>query len=370
MIRFLKRGTLLFMMALVFCNIVPVTAGISDLPDELRELVDAAGDFSGYALLTADEDTLLGTPKDLSVFVLSRGDVCVLFGATQEDEGWKLQGYSRSSLYPSLIENVKLQIRKIDEERFELSWPGERFAFYCGGTDHYGLFYNADIETNDEQYLIKKNDDENGLWFYHGEESSYWDVMFFAVSISWQKFNPLVFPRNFEDVERLNMMAKEVPGKRMFVSTMKLEAKELNRNLKLYNCPDTTSRAVDRSTLFTSAKFSYHGMYGDWHFIEYQNGMEQAYFVYFQKEYFPFDKREESISKKEFMDVPLEVEVDTFLTDDPILSQTPIAVLPKGTRMIGLSGWDAYYVYVEVELMDEIVRGFVPAKDLVSDNKE
>lgn len=38
--------------------------------------------------------------------------------------------------------------------------------------------------------------------------------------------------------------------------------------------------------------------------------------------------------------------------------------IPAGTKMIGLGGLDAYYVYVEVEINGETIRGFAPKKHL------
>lgn len=365
MFRFVKISILFILSALLLCIVIVFSAEAEafGLPEELSRLVDMAEDFSGYALLTADDDTLLGTPKDLSVFVLSRGNICVLFGATEESEGWKLRGWTRQALYPTLLENIELTIRKIDAERFELCWPNERFSFYCGGTDHYGLLYDASIVTDAGKYIIQKKDGEDGLWFENGEKSIYWALALYQPRISWQGFNPLLFPKNFENVERSNAIFEVMPWSHMGEFTLK--TKSLKKALTLYNLPDISNRIVDMSTLFNNNEFTYYGMYGEWHFIGYKKGIERAYFGYIQKKHLPLDKREQSILRGEFSNVSLTTKGETFLTDDPLLSQEPITVLPSGTALIGLSAWDAYYVYVEVALPNETIRGFVPIKNLL-----
>ena len=55
----------------------------------------------------------------------------------------------------------------------------------------------------------------------------------------------------------------------------------------------------------------------------------------------------------------------TYLTDDPLVSQTPVMKLASGSRLRCLGLYDANFAYVStVDSLDRIVWGFVPLKDL------
>lgn len=82
------------------------------LTKELQALVYETGKFDNFTVLTADEDTLAGHPREIAVFVLETEDYCVLFVAKEMENNWKLIGYTRKSLYPEKEQNRTLKIRK------------------------------------------------------------------------------------------------------------------------------------------------------------------------------------------------------------------------------------------------------------------
>ena len=62
---------------------------------------------------------------------------------------------------------------------------------------------------------------------------------------------------------------------------------------------------------------------------------------------------------------------DTYLTDDPNVSEYHQAELPAGTKLTALSHPDRWaYIYVEATVDGKITRGFVPQRDVVSDDVE
>lgn len=375
MSRSVKFGIMLCISILIICVVFSAEAKVAGLPDVLMDLVDEPGyfmeylrftdDFSDYFLLTADEDTLAGHPKDLAVFVLYKGNICVLFCAKEEADGWELAGWSRQAVYPTLAKNLELSIAKIDAKRFELSWANESFTFYCKDEVYYGMLDEVVIMTEDGQYKVNRTDDEDALLFENGETSMYLNLPIYDSRISWKTFNPLFFPKSFEDVERSNAIFQKIPEAFIVTSTAKMKTAKIKKSVIVYNRPDIASKVVDMSMLYQDDYYSYYGMHGNWHFIRYQNGVDRAYFGYIQNKYLPFDKREQNISQENFINVPLLTAGEVFLTDDPVLSQEPFVILPSGTEIIGLSGWDAYYVYVEVVLPNETLRGFVPIKNLL-----
>ena len=75
--------------------------------------------------------------------------------------------------------------------------------------------------------------------------------------------------------------------------------------------------------------------------------MKRAYFGYITSEAFSLTERELQISTCHFDDIPLIASTDTFLTDDPVFSQGCYRKISSGTQMVGLSGFDGNYAYVE-----------------------
>lgn len=133
----------------------------------------------------------------------------------------------------------------------------------------------------------------------------------------------------------------------------------------LYDGPITRRFLMDdTSALFQSETFSFYGNVDGWYFIGYQDNISHAYFGYVTAKAFPLTERELKISTCCFDSVSLMASTDTYLTDDPVFSQERYRMLPFGTRIIGLSGFSASYVYAEVTIDGETIRGFVPIRDL------
>lgn len=166
-------------------------------PGELQALVYETGQFDQFTLLTADEDTLSGHPADISVFVLEMEDYCVLFVAKETEKQWDLVGYTRNALYPGTKQNKTLQIQKIDSERFKMSWPGEQYDYYAGGTDHFTRLYRAAFHADGEHCIAIGETNAAGLRFYSADDSAYWNLSEYN-QITWLNCNPLLFPKSME----------------------------------------------------------------------------------------------------------------------------------------------------------------------------
>lgn len=67
--------------------------------------------------------------------------------------------------------------------------------------------------------------------------------------------------------------------------------------------------------------------------------------------------------ENQFAATPLVSAADTFLTDDPFVSQFEQVQIPKGTELTGLAQCGEFYAYVEYRA-GKLYRGFVPLKDL------
>jgi hypothetical protein len=81
--------------------------------------------------------------------------------------------------------------------------------------------------------------------------------------------------------------------------------------------------------------------------------------------------------KDNFLNVGVQAQQDTYLTDDPDVSQYPQFQVPKGTQFACLGLYGSNYAYVAAEVRSglfvdggEIVWGFVPLKALVLDESD
>lgn len=331
------------------------------LPEELQALVDQTGDFSGFSLLTADEDTQRGEPKELAVFVLAKGNCCVLFAAKELEDGWKLEGYTRKNLYPDREQNENLKLYKIDSERFQASWPGEDYCFYVGSATNYGRFYRAEFEADGDVCVAVRDPERTGLLFTCGGKAAYWELDE-NQQISFLNCNPMLFPKNIDSVEACNAVRRAL--RETHFGQDKCSTGFLKRNVKIYAMPDVDSEQIDRGDLFLQERFFYYGNAGEWHLIGWQEGVERMHLGYILLNGFPLTKRELSISRLHFDDVQLVTVRDTWMTNDPVLSQKRYLTIPSGTAVTGLSGWDASYIYGEVSIDGKVVRGFIPMLDL------
>ena len=362
----MKKRIFLYLIVMFLVPNMSFASGTQDiLPKEIQALVKEAECFEDYVLLTADRDTLQGHPVDLSIFVLTKGDCCVLFVTREVDGEWILESYTRKGVYPKREQNESLQISKIDAERFEMSWPEEVYRFYVRGTSRYSWLYQAEFQTANGICIAEREDGGTGILFTCDGASIRWNLDENKQQ-TWRNFNPSLFPKNIETVNRINELMEKLPESVSW--GILIETTQLKRKTLLYNCPNKDSIQLDTSTLFLQETFSYYGNINDgWYVISYQEGVERATFGYIQKSDFPLSEREQQITRFSFYNVPLVAATNTWLTDDPFLSQECYKEIPVGARMTGLDGFDANYVYVEVAIDGEVIRGFVPMQDLRSE---
>lgn len=330
------------------------------LTKELQALVNETGKFDEFTILTADEDTLAGHPTGISIFVLETKDYCVLFVAKEMENKWNLIGYTRKSLYPEKKQNRALQIQKIDSERFKMSWSGESYYYYAGGTENFKRLYRAEFDSNGQHCVVTGEKDDAGLLFSSENTSAYWKLNTYN-RITWMSCNPLLFPKNIEAVTKNNIIFNVLNENHFGQDHIRVGL--MKKNVKVYAAPNS-GITVDTFALFQNETFSLYGNVDGWYFIGYQDDMKRAYFGYTTSKAFSLTKRELQISTCLFDSVALIASTDTFLTDDPVFSQEHYKKIPSGTPMVGLSGFDGCYAYVEVTIDGEIIRGFVPMKDL------
>ena len=180
---------------------------------------------------------------------------------------------------------------------------------------------------------------------------------------SLAEFNLRLFPRTMEEIgairemdsilwpqfEEIELMDEEMPGD-AGASTV-----------PVYSAPSESSVRFAKGkasvNLREPAKFYGLTRDGNWALIEYEVSDRTSRFGYVKRSDLP-----SSVTWKyniSSIDVPVTVTQDTFLTDDPNVSQYQQMTLNAGSsvRLLGLYG--EWYAYVETTLDGKTVRGFV-----------
>ena len=97
---------------------------------------------------------------------------------------------------------------------------------------------------------------------------------------------------------------------------------------------------------------------GNWALVEYEVSDRTSRFGYVKRSDLPGSVRWTYTITS--IDMPLTVTQDTFLTDDPDVSQYQQMTLKAGSGVRLLAFYDIWYAYVETTLDGKAVRGFVP----------
>ena len=181
---------------------------------------------------------------------------------------------------------------------------------------------------------------------------------------SLAEFNLRLFPRTMEEIgairemdsilwpqfEEIELMDEEMPGD-AGASTV-----------PVYSAPSESSVRFAKGkasvNLREPAKFYGLTQDGNWALIEYEVSDRTSRFGYVKRSDLP-----SSVTWKyniSSIDVPVTVTQDTFLTDDPNVSQYQQMTLKAGSSVRLLSKYREWYVYVETTLDGKTVRGFVP----------
>ena len=181
---------------------------------------------------------------------------------------------------------------------------------------------------------------------------------------SLAEFNLRLFPRTMEEIgairemdsilwpqfEEIELMDEEMPGD-AGASTV-----------PGYSAPSESSVrfAKGKASVNLREPAKFYGLMqdGNWALIEYEVSDRTSRFGYVKRSDLPSSMTwKYNISS---IDVPVTVTQDTFLTDDPNVSQYQQMTLNAGSSVRLLGKYREWYAYVETTLDGKAVRGFVP----------
>ena len=236
-----------------------------------------------------------------------------------------------------------------DQETYTFLWNGEDYALA-------DVRYKADTRYTD-CYIHT----DRGLEFWQSNPGDTFlpigDGMWPTV-ITLEEFNITQMPRSLREVRQLTMVSDALMDAPRLEPTGAWKAVKDGAMLAVYSAPDAASHrsASGKASVSLGGDIAVYGTMGDWTLIGYEVSPRTSRIGYVQKVL-----GEEPLA---FVEVPLRAAADTFLTDDPFVSQYAQVQIPADAVMTGLSQCGEYYAYVEYQA-DKLYRGFVPMKDLI-----
>ena len=181
---------------------------------------------------------------------------------------------------------------------------------------------------------------------------------------SLAEFNLRLFPRTMEEIgairemdsilwpqfEEIELMDEEMPGD-AGASTVPVHSAPSESSVRF-------AKGKASVNLREPARFYGFTQDGNWALIEYEVSDRTSRFGYVRRSDLPSSATwKYNISS---VDMPVTATQDTFLTDDPNVSQYRQMTLKAGGSVRLLALYGAWYAYVETTLEGKTVRGFVP----------
>lgn len=131
----------------------------------------------------------------------------------------------------------------------------------------------------------------------------------------------------------------------------------------VYSAPDSRSirGAKGRARVSTNGWIQVFGAEGDWLLVQYAITPEHCRIGYIDKNALPQDAAAPALALEA---VPAIVSYDVSVTDDPLMSQTPLTRLTENTSVTALASMGDW-TYIEAGTGKSRFRGFVPTECLL-----
>ena len=357
----MKKLRILLILCLTLAVTLPAASANSwNLSGQLLAMVEQTNDYDDYYAMVSDYNRKAATTHT----ILTSRYHNQLVAVDEVKDGWKDAIFSTTAVYqPSELDETGYPEITRTESGFELAYPDidERYCFereidYLGQTTYILTYAQMNGVTVERQasyrYLVTLGDD-NAVW---------------AVEVTLENFNIHNMPkRGPDDVRRINEANEGLQYLAYLYPEVVSGQKSGKKSYAVYSAPDTSSyrAAKGKASVSTGDDYNLYLTVGDWSLIEYRVSGRTSRFGWAQLGNHGDETTEDLVR------VPMLTAYDTYLTDDPNVSEYHQAELPAGTKLTALSHPDGWaYIYVEATVDGKITRGFVPQRDVVFDDVE
>ena len=357
----MKKLRILLILCLTLAVTLPAASANSwNLNGQLLAMVEQTHDYDEYTGLVSDYNRKAATTHT----ILTSRYHNQLVAVDEVKDGWKDAIFSTTAVYQPSEQSTsgKPKLTRI-KNGFELAYPKVkelyRFEYISNdwGEMAYTLMYakmgSVEIERKESyRYLVTQ-----------GTDSAMW-----SVEVTLENFNIHNMPkRGPDDVRRINEANEGLQYLAYLYPQVVSGQTSGKKSYAVYSAPDTSSyrAAKGKASVSTGDDYNLYLTVGDWSLIEYRVSLRTSRFGWAQLGNHGDETTEDLVR------VPMLTAYDTYLTDDPNVSEYHQAELPAGTKLTALShpnGWA--YIYVEATVDGKITRGFVPQRDVVFDDVE
>ena len=358
----MKKLRILLILCLTLAVTLPAASANSwNLSGQLLAMVEQTHDYDEYTGLVSDYNRKAATTHT----ILTSRYHNQLVAVDEVKDGWKDAIFSTTAVYQPSEQSTsgKPKLTRI-KNGFELAYPKVkelyRFEYISNdwGEMAYTLMYakmgSVEIERKESyRYLVTQ-----------GTDSAMW-----TVEVTLENFNIHNMPkRGPDDVRRINEASEGLQYFAYLYPEVVSGQKSGKKSYAVYSAPDPSSyrAAKGKASVSTGDDYKLYLIVGDWSLIEYRVSLRTSRFGWAQLG----NHGDETMN--EIVHVPMLTAFDTYLTDDPNVSEYHQVELPTGTKLTALSHPDNQwaYVYVEATVDGKITRGFVPQRDVVFDDVE
>ena len=356
----MKKRWILLILPLMMMAMPVASANGWGLPDDLVPLVSNTNDYDDYYHLADDY-----ARKENSARIIMQSRYHNQLVAVDEvKDGWKDAIFSTTAVYqPSELDETGYPKITRTKSGFELAYPDidERYYFELTRNNEGGAVYTlteaqmggVTVERQAEYFYLVTLGDDNAVW---------------AVEVTLENFNIHNMPkRGPDDVRRINEANEGLQYLAYLYPQVVSGQSSGKKSYAVYSAPDTSSyrAAKGKASVSTGDDYNLYLTVGDWSLIEYRVSLRTSRFGWAQL------GNHGDETTNEIVHVPMLTAFDTYLTDDPNVSEYHQAELPAGTKLTALSHPDGWaYIYVEAMVDGKITRGFVPQRDVVFDDVE
>lgn len=357
----MKKLRILLILCLMLAVTLPAASANSwNLSGQLLAMVEQTNDYDDYYAMVSDYNRKAATTHT----ILTSRYHNQLVAVDEVKDGWKDAIFSTTAVYqPSELDETGYPEITRTESGFELAYTDidERYCFELTRNNEGGAVYTlteaqmggVTVERQAEYFYLVTLGDDNAVW---------------AVEVTLENFNIHNMPkRGPDDVQRINEANEGLQYFAYLYPEVVAGQTSGKKSYAVYSAPDTSSyrAAKGKASVSTGDDYKLYLTVGDWSLIEYRVSLRTSRFGWAQ-----LGKHGDETTN-EIVHVPMLTAFDTYLTDDPNVSEYHQAELPAGTKLTALSHPDGWaYIYVEATVDGKITRGFVPQRDVVFDDVE
>ena len=371
----------IFLILLLTCLVLVFTSASANswnLKGKLLQAMIKTHDWDDYILL--------GNQADPFAVMQSRYHHALFF----VDDLERLHVYTAAVYQPDdKREAPSLMI--MDQDLYVSYGNDEQYVFRPWTEDGEYLLYSAVI--GDFQLLSNWENEEDGVSYYWANEKDSTAIWWGKVRLS--DFNIKLLPHSIEEVRNMNLMQAQLDSSLQCLGFVTgtgdvFSVDQPGELLKVGKKGTTAvySAPYGKSAWRAGKGKAAAGLNGDiWLLSQYRNEEGQSYACI----RYNVSERTQRIGYAlckdlglpeitdwhpdepltGFAHVDVEAITDTWLTDDPDVSQYPQFKVPKGTQFSCMGLYNDYYAYVSAEVKNDkfvdggaVVWGFVPIRDL------